>query len=62
MTEPRDGVFLASAVRRHAEGGRIPPERLRILPTGLFVGLWIAVTLLLAALAALAAAAAAVAA
>ncbi|GAA2348635.1 hypothetical protein [Dactylosporangium salmoneum] len=53
MSEPnltRDGVFLAAAVRRHADAGRVEPERLRILPGRLFAALWLAAALLLAGL------------
>ncbi|MEV4518254.1 hypothetical protein AB0K00_56030 [Dactylosporangium sp. NPDC049525] len=48
----RDGVFLAAAVRRHAEGGRVEPVPLRVLPGRLFAALWLAAVLLLAGLAA----------
>lgn len=54
MDEPaitRDGVFLASAVRRHAEGSRVEPVPLRVLPGRLFAALWLAAALLLTTLA-----------
>ncbi|WP_327010379.1 TIGR04500 family putative peptide maturation system protein [Dactylosporangium sp. NBC_01737] len=47
----RDGVFLASAVRRHAEGSRVEPVPLRVLPGRLFAALWLAAALLLTTLA-----------
>ncbi|GAA4252961.1 hypothetical protein [Dactylosporangium darangshiense] len=46
----RDGVFLAAAVRRHADAGRVEPERLRVLPARLFAALWLAASLLLTGL------------
>ncbi|WP_432993427.1 hypothetical protein [Dactylosporangium sp. CA-233914] len=45
-----DGIFLTDALRRHAEAGRVPPERLRPLPGWLFALLWLAATLLLGGL------------
>ncbi|MET7400957.1 hypothetical protein ABZS66_46505 [Dactylosporangium sp. NPDC005572] len=52
MNVTRDGVFLAAAVQRHAESGRVEPERLRVLPGRLFAGLWAAAVTLLTALSA----------
>ncbi|MEU7874088.1 hypothetical protein [Dactylosporangium sp. NPDC049140] len=45
-----DGMFLEAALRRRAEAGRVPPERLRLLPGRLFAALWLAAVLLLAGL------------
>ncbi|MEV8511227.1 hypothetical protein [Dactylosporangium sp. NPDC051484] len=46
----RNGVFLAAAVRRHADAGRVEEEHLRVLPGRLFAALWLAGVLLLACL------------
>jgi len=43
-------MFLEAAVRRHAEAGRVRPERLRTPPGRLFAALWIVAALLLAGL------------
>ncbi|MGI5240493.1 hypothetical protein [Dactylosporangium sp. CA-139066] len=52
MNVTRDGVFLAAAVRRHADAGRVEPVRLRVLPSRLFAALWLAAALLFIGLAA----------